>query len=330
MKMSGAGGKRKLSVSDRPRVGFFGLLGSGNLGNDASFEVILTYLRDNHPDALVDAMCMGPERLKADYGIDTIPLEWFRKYRSRTSGVTALAMNVMGKGIDAFRTLSWVRRHDVVIVPGMGIIEPSLPLRASGVPYALFLLCASGKLVNTKVALVCVGAASTGRTLTRMLLRWSARLAYYRSYRDPQSRDVVQKAGIDTSQDHVYPDLVFARDTPPTGPGDPQVVSIGVMDYHGGNDDRARAGEIHTRYIHALEQFTLWLLDTGHHIRIFWGDDCDTSVGHDLQSYLWSSRPDLDPGCVVLNPCASLGELIEISGPRERWSPPASMASCQP
>ncbi len=242
MKLRGVEETNEQSVSP-PRVGFFGLLGSGNLGNDASFEVILTFLRDNHPDAVLDAMCMGPDKLQAEYGINAIALQWYRKYRGRTSGAKALAMNVMGKGIDAFRTLSWVRRHEVVIVPGMGIIEPSLPLRASGVPYALLLLCASGRLVNTKVALVCVGAGRTDRKLTRLLLTYAARFAYYRSYRDAQSRDVVQQAGIDTSEDHVYPDLVFALDTPPVEPGDPKVVSVGVMAYYGGNDDRAGPGD---------------------------------------------------------------------------------------
>lgn len=310
MKLPGIVEKRKASTTVRPRVGFFGLLGSGNLGNDASFEVLLTYLRNNHSDAVIDAMCMGPDKLRADYGIDAIPIEWYRKYRDRTSGVTGLALNVMGKGIDAFRTLSWVRQHDVVIVPGMGIIEPSLPLRASGVPYALFLLCASGKLVGTKVALVCVGAGSTNRKLTRLLLTGAARLAYYRSYRDAQSRDVVQRAGIDTSQDHVYPDLVFALDTPPSEAGDPAVVSVGVMDYNGGNDDRAQAQDIHRRYIQALQQFTLWLLGTNHRVRIRWGDDVDATVARELQAYLRAGRPDLGPEFVTLDPCSSLTELI--------------------
>ena len=52
-----------------PQVGVFGLLGSGNLGNDASFEVVLRYLRAEHPHATVDAMCMGPAQLKQRYGI---------------------------------------------------------------------------------------------------------------------------------------------------------------------------------------------------------------------------------------------------------------------
>ncbi|MGW2228622.1 polysaccharide pyruvyl transferase family protein, partial [Streptomyces formicae] len=41
------------------RVGVFGLLGSGNLGNDGSLEAVLGYLRTEHPDAPVDALCGG-------------------------------------------------------------------------------------------------------------------------------------------------------------------------------------------------------------------------------------------------------------------------------
>ena len=52
------GGKRAPSA-DAPRVGLFGKLGSGNIGNDASMEAVLDYLGSDHPDAIVDAMCTG-------------------------------------------------------------------------------------------------------------------------------------------------------------------------------------------------------------------------------------------------------------------------------
>jgi polysaccharide pyruvyl transferase WcaK-like protein len=48
------------SNADALKVGLFGLLGSGNSGNDASMETVLAYLREAHPDAVVDALCGGP------------------------------------------------------------------------------------------------------------------------------------------------------------------------------------------------------------------------------------------------------------------------------
>ena len=42
-----------------PKVGLFGLLGSGNSGNEASMETVLAYLREAHPDAVM--IQDGPE-----------------------------------------------------------------------------------------------------------------------------------------------------------------------------------------------------------------------------------------------------------------------------
>ena len=64
----------------RPRVGLFGLLGAGNIGNDASVEAIMRYLRTEYPDATIDAMCMGWERMRDRYGIATTPFGWYQVY----------------------------------------------------------------------------------------------------------------------------------------------------------------------------------------------------------------------------------------------------------
>ncbi len=304
-------GRHRERSTPGPRVGLFGLLGSGNLGNDASFEVVLRYLRTQHPDAVLDAMCMGPDTLNRRYGIEARPLQWSRSYAEHVSGVMAIPVKVLGKIIDAFRTASWVRRHDVVIVPGMGVLEASLPLRASGVPYALFLLCASGRLCGTKVALVSVGATTINKRLTRWLFNSAARLAFYRSYRDSPSRDAMAQRGLDVRHDHVYPDLVFGLPTPPSGVGDAKTVGVGVMAYYGGNDDRTQADDIHVQYMEAIKSFIEWLLGTGHRIQLFWGDDVDDSVVQEILAHIRIHRPDLEPGQVVARPFSSLNELMD-------------------
>src|SRR5215470_4751035 len=235
-----------------PRIGLFGLLGSGNIGNDASLESVLGYIRTSHPDAVVDAMCMGWEQVRARYGMDTIPLLWYQKYQDRAGGAGASALKALGKAVDAFRTASWVRRHDVVIVPGMGVLEATLPLRPWGVPYTMFLLSASGRLFRTKVALVGVGANHINQRMTRWLFIRAARLAFFRSYRDAQSRDALREQGVDTSRDPVHPDLVFSLPFAPAA-GDPGTVGVGLMAYYGTNDDRSRADEIYAAYIGNVE-----------------------------------------------------------------------------
>ncbi|MFF5002653.1 polysaccharide pyruvyl transferase family protein [Streptomyces phaeochromogenes] len=262
------------------RVGVFGLLGSGNLGNDGSLEAVLGYLRAEHPGAVVDALCGGPEVVTARYGIPATRLHWYRGEYRTASRAGAIVGKGLGKLVDAVRTAAWVRRHDVVIVPGMGVLEATLPLRPWGFPYSLFLLCASGRLFGTRVALVGVGAAPIGNRPTRALVRWSARLAGYRSYRDALSRDAMRAMGVDTARDKVYPDLAFALPTPPASApsGSPGPVCVGVMDFHGGNDDRARAEEIHRRYLDGTTRFVRALVEDGRPVRLLTGDECDRPV----------------------------------------------------
>src|SRR5262249_45928105 len=86
----------------------------------------------------------------------------------------------------------------------MGVLETTLPLRPRQFPYDI---CAAGRMFGTKVALVSVGANVSSERLTRLLFTTAARLAFYRSYRDELSREAIRRQGLDTSGDHVYPDL---------------------------------------------------------------------------------------------------------------------------
>ena len=63
-----------------------------------------------------------------------------------------------------------------------------------GFPYALFLLSASGRLFRTKVAMVSVGAGAVNQPVTRWLFNSAARLAFYRSYREPGAREAMRQA----------------------------------------------------------------------------------------------------------------------------------------
>jgi polysaccharide pyruvyl transferase WcaK-like protein len=303
-----------------PRIGFFGHLGAQNIGNDASLEAMLRYLRAERPSAIVDAMCPGPERLKEQYGVDAIPLFWQHKFDQRMSGTIGIGVKALGKGVDIVRTASWVRRHDVVIVPGAGVLEASLPLWPWGMPYALFLLSLSGRLFGTKVAFVSVGAAAINQRLTRWLSNSAARLAFYRSYRDAGAREAMRLRGLDVSRDHVYPDLAFALPVPPDDPADPydpNTVGVGVMAYSGSNDQRRNAKEIHSSYVAAMKQLVRYLVDSGRRVRLFVGDTngSDDSVVQEILADLRETRPDLEPSRVIAQPTTSFTDVMQAMQP---------------
>jgi len=307
----------KLPATAAPKVGFFGILGAGNSGNDACMETVLTYLRTAHPDAVMDAMGGGPpERLRVRYGIDAIPLYWYAKYEERTSGPLATALKALGKGLDVFRIAAWVRRHDAVIVPGAGPLETTLPVKAWGFPFTLFVLALSGKLFGTKVALVSVGADNINKRATRWLSNATARLAFYRSYRDAYSLSAMQRRGIDTTKDRVYPDLVFGVPTPPYQPGDDQTVGVGVMAYYGGNDDRERAAQMHSSYVAKMTAIVSWLVDTDYRVRVFGGDSkFDWDVADQIVAEVRRARPDLDPSALTAERANSYAELMGLMNP---------------
>ena len=310
--MTSRGTVRRRQYLGAPRVGFFGLLGGGNVGNDGSLEVVLTYLRTDHPDAVVDAMCTGPERVRVQYGVEATPLLWCQRFEKNTGGATSIALKVVGKGVDnAVRIAAWVRRHDTVIVPGAGVLEATLRTRAWGLPFSLFVLCASGKLFGTKVALVNVGANVINQRLTRWLLKSAARLAFYRSYRDVLSREAMRRGGLDTTHDGVYPDLAFGMPAPPVHQSGGHAVAVGVMAYYGANDDRRSANDIHEAYLEKVKCFVRWLVDSGRQVRLVGGDSrFDDSVVQEILTDLHAHRPNLDPGMVIAEPVLSLGELM--------------------
>ena len=296
-----------------PRVGIFGKVGAGNIGNDASMEAILGYLHAHHPDAIVEAMCTGPEVVRARYSIEAVPLFWHLKF-NRVSGVTGTMLKSVGKGIDVFRTASWVRRHDVVIVPGAGVLEASLPMIPRGFPYALFLLSVSGRMFGTKVAMVSVGAGAVNQPLTRWLFNSAARLAFYRSYRDPGAREAMRKRGLDVGRDNVYPDLAFSLPAPQGVAVDEQTVAVGVMAYYGTNDDRKQADEIYARYVDGMKRFVRWLVENDRKVVLLVGDTngSDGGVVQEILADLRTKRPDLDPSAVTAATVSSYADVMQV------------------
>ncbi len=189
-------------------------------------------------------------------------------------------------------------------------------MRAWGFPLTLFLVALSGKLFGTKVALVSVGADAINKRATRWLSNATARLAYYRSYRDTHSLVAMQRRGIDTAKDRVYPDLVFGAPTPAYEPGDIKIVGVGVMAYYGGNDDRQHAAEIHSSYIEKMTAFVSWLVGTGHQVRLFGGDSkFDWDVADQIMADVRRARPDLDPASLTAERANSYAELMRLMAP---------------
>jgi polysaccharide pyruvyl transferase WcaK-like protein len=272
----------------RLRIGLFGLLGAGNLGNDGSLAAVLDHLRAAHPDASLSAFCSGPEAVTERFGVPATRLNWNRGEYHTASGPRSILLKGLGKIVDAFRTARWVRRQDVVIVPGMGVLESTLRIRPWGFPFSLLLMSLSGKLFGARVVLLSVGANVVENRLTRAVVLRAAKLAGYRSFRDELSRAALRTMGLDTSRDPVYPDLVLGPPVVEPSKERSGIVGVGVMDYSGGDEDREHAEEIHRDYVERLTAFVRWLVDGGRRVRLFTGDRSDEVVAEKIAAEIGS------------------------------------------
>ncbi|OLF15800.1 hypothetical protein BU204_20045 [Actinophytocola xanthii] len=288
------------------------MFGGGNLGNDGCLEAVVAYLRERHPDAELACLCSGPEVVSARFGIRATPLYWYSERERRPVLPVRVGLKAVGKVRDALRLVRWVRRQDVVLVPGTGILENTLPLRPWGFPFSVFLLGLSGRLAGTKVAMINVGANTVEQRSLRSLFRWAARLVHYRSFRDQLSRDAVLAMGVGGA-DEVYPDLAFALPVPPAE-AEPGTVGVGLMDFHGGTGERHRAEDIHTSYVEGMKQLVRRLLAEGRRVRLLTGDEPDQGVVAEIVEDV-RARSDLDPSALVFEPVATVGELMaQIAG----------------
>jgi polysaccharide pyruvyl transferase WcaK-like protein len=223
-----------------PRIGLFGLLGTGNLGNDGSLATVLEHLRAAHPDATLHAFCAGPAEVDARFGVPATRMNWNRTEYQTAASPWLIIRKGLGKLVDPFRTGAWVRRQDVVIVPGMGVLESTQPVRPWGFPYSLLLLSLCGKLFRTPVVLLSVGASVVENRVTRAVMVRAARFASYRSFRDELSRTAMGAMGVHTDHDPVYADLVLGSFEPPPPRERSGIVGVGVMNYRGDDTERAR------------------------------------------------------------------------------------------
>jgi len=309
MSASGLGARRRTGL--RPaRVGLFGQFGSGNIGNDASLEAVLRFFAAAHPDVAVDVMCGGPRNIQDRHHVSATPLLW---YAGTASGIMAGVLKALVKVADSVRIVGWVRRHDVVIIPGMGVFEGSLPAPPWSEPLRLFLVSLSGRVFGTKVGYVSVGADAVTKRPTRWLFTQAARLATYCSCRDSKSRDVLGGWGIDISSVPVYPDLAFALPVPPPQLGDPKIVCVGVMDYHGGDDaDGTEGTNIRDAYICEIELFISKILRAGRDVRLVVGDanGSDDAVVQEIMEDVQRRVPGLDRGRLVAWPAVSLTDIF--------------------
>jgi len=266
-----------------------------NFGNEATLLAVVSRLRLLYPNCRFRCICTYPENVIAALGIDAVPHTvrsvriWDRQVPLGKRARMALR-GLTEEARECIRAWKVLQGTDMFVIPGTGLLTDAFGLSGMG-PYGLLKWTLTARLRGCRVVFVSVGAGPVDGRLGRFLLKCALSLAEYRSYRDVPSRDVAEGLGIRTSDDRIYPDLVFGLSTSllPTSADrkGPPVVGLGLMEYF---EDYSVANPMHDtyeRYLESLVAFVGWLLDHEYDVRLLLGDaDADTIVIDDLKALL--------------------------------------------
>jgi polysaccharide pyruvyl transferase WcaK-like protein len=285
------------------RVAFFGELGSGNTGNDGSFEAVLDWVRRGAPEAQPFAICTGPADVAARFGIPAHPREpqWLGDPLIPVPGVLVKVVRRFGTPFWLYRRLQGT---DWVIVPGAGVLESAF-YRPWMLPLALYMLTQCARATGTRVALVNIGVDRAKSRSTRWLAAQVARNADYLTLRDRASLAALRALHVGASPDQVYPDLAFNLESPPQQTPRPRSVAVGLMSFFEWRGTDAERVAYEASMVSLVE----WLLQEGYSVRLLTGDSGDDPYLKGVLDAVRARHPDLDPDRLVGEPARDLHQL---------------------
>ena len=252
--------RRERATRDKPpMIGLLDHLGGGNLGDDATQTAMMQNIRSRWPDAVICGFSMNPADTQARHSIAAYPIRrniwanpervgdakqparawWDRPLLRRPLRI--LGQLIYGKPHAVLSEIAFLARSrriikslDVFVISGGGQLLDSWG-GPWAYPYTIFKWVALARLTGTKCYFANVGAGPLRHPLSRFFIRNALSLADYASFRDQESRSLVQAIGYhgpaDVCHDSVY-GLDVSRHRRGTGnPRNELVVGLSPMAY---------------------------------------------------------------------------------------------------
>jgi polysaccharide pyruvyl transferase WcaK-like protein len=343
---------------DRPhsikRIGVFGHVGQGNLGDEAIIAAVLQTLRQRYPEAEFVGFSMNPEDTRARHQIQAFPIR--RLCRTSTPAVPPQTLRANAHVSRHYETLlARIKTHLKAIAPlyvlmngiqryvhllsgvveeprflldcyqhlqgvDLLIIAGSQPLidyvgGPWGFPYTLLKWVLIAKAVRAKVALVSVGAGPIHSWLGRLMIKEVVVRAHYRSYRDENSKNVIEQLGV-PGPHVVVPDLVYSL--PCRGPSDlgmalpaRPIVGLNPLPFRDPDYWPGSSARIYERYVSALAEFACWLIRRGYAVLFFPTQlRLDPPVIHDIRLCMKAHEANDVEAYILDWPIHSLDDLM--------------------
>jgi|SRR3990170_2742464 len=310
----------------RKKIGFLGLFGQQNLGNDCTLQAIIYNARKYIPDLEVFCICSGPDDVQIKFDIPTFSISdpFIKKFDSRVhSKHSNIVLKILRKifirlpsellhWAMAFRTLMGTH---MLIIPGTGFLTDAYT-GPFGWSYGIFKWSLVAKLCRCKLLFVGVGAGPIYRPLSKWFTKRALSMADFRSYRDISTKEYLQSIGFSTNNDIVKPDLAFnlpevlishIEKIEKRRP----VVGIGLMSYPGKLSVENPNSATYTAYLEKLVIFVEWLLERGYDVRLLIGDLIyDEPAKNDFMELFRKSKSCHLVGRIIDEPILSVEHLL--------------------
>jgi len=301
------------------KIVLFGHFGQYNFGNESTLQAILHHLRNRFENPELICVCTRPEATTAAYNIESMPIRGSiaGPWKTRSAALQLLRKIVIGlpnemcQWVIPFRVLA---SADLFIVPGTGLLTDAFGMMGWG-PYNIFKWSLIAKLCGCKVVFLSVGSGPFCSVVGKWLTKCALACADFRSYRDDATSKYLEKIGVKTDGDYVFPDLAFSL--PQTElpehvscERERRLVGIGVMHYESMYGEDRPNEDMYGKYCETLVQFTEWLLSNGYDVRFLIGDLGDKSVAQDLIEHFGEHLRKVHQGIVINEPVGSVDELL--------------------
>lgn len=323
------------------KIGLLDHLGGGNLGDDATLDAVMQNIKRRWPDAEICGFSMNPSDTEMRHGIRSFPIRietWYpatsvtassalksrlraalRRHRYLTLILETFYIFTIRKPRAVLRELLFlakslriIRSFDLLIISGGGQL-----LDSSGgawkFPYTLFKWVLLAKLSRAKCYFVNVGAGPLNHPVSKWLIKRSLSLADYVSFRDNDSRRLIQHIGF-TGISQVGVDNVYSLDIPHLHSGqrtrgEVPIVGFSPMAYCDPRVYWEKDQDVYNGFIRNLASFGRWLSQHHYRLALFSTDIWfDAGAIEDLKTALRDEN--IAPSQMTHEPVAAIDGLL--------------------
>jgi len=331
------------------KIGLVDHIGFGNLGDDATQAAVMKHIRNRWPNAEIVLFSMNPADSRFRHGVAAYLIRAEFGHRSEGNGIgaspaqnklkdTLRRVPLLYRLLQTIKTLTiraprrifdeisflrasfrLVKPFDLLIISGGGQLLDSWggPWRF---PYTVFKWTLLAKLSRAKCYVLNVGAGPLDSSLGKWFVRGALGLADYVSFRDSDSRDLIQKVGF-AGKSQVSADCVYALSpstalTNGTGHQKP-LVGLSPMAYCDPRLYWKKDQAVYERYIRDIASFGRWLRQNHYRLTLFSTEiSFDSHAIEEVQALLGSANGDL-PHMVKREDIAGIDELLSAMRPMD-------------